>query len=96
MFSKGDNSPKRSNPIGEDNDLKQKKQIKVEQISRLMLKLVDYRQDIEMKVLYRSRLIGFISRLMEEINRLVCMISRLIKRFLKREQFFQVHASFFS
>ena len=53
MFSRGDNSPKRFNLIGEDEGLmqkKQKKQTKVKKISQLMLKLVNYkvtRQDIE-------------------------------------------------
>ena len=47
--SKGDYGPRRSNPIGEDDALKQKKQTNVEQInrlySRLMLKLIDYTID---------------------------------------------------
>jgi len=32
LFSRGDNGPRISNLIGQDDDLKQKKQIKVEQI----------------------------------------------------------------
>ena len=35
LFSREDDGPRRSNPIGEDDGLKQKKQIKVEHISQL-------------------------------------------------------------
>ena len=43
FFWRGDVGPRRSNLIGENDGLKQKKLTKVvEQISRLMLKLVDY------------------------------------------------------
>ena len=37
--------------------------------------------DTEKDSLCSSRLVGVISRLMEEISQLVCMISRLIKTF---------------
>jgi len=36
LFLKGDDGPRRSNLIGEDDGLKQKKQIKLEQSSRLI------------------------------------------------------------
>jgi len=40
LFSRGDNGPRRSNLIEEDDDLKQNKQIKLEQINRLYSRLV--------------------------------------------------------
>jgi len=49
LFSRGDDGSRRFSRVGEDDDLKQKKQIKVEQISRLysglILKLIDYTVD---------------------------------------------------
>ena len=45
LFSKENDGPRRSNQVEEDDGLKQKKQIKVEHISRLMLRLVDYTID---------------------------------------------------
>ena len=41
LFSRGDDGLTRSNLNGDDNGLKQKKQTMVEQISRLILRLVD-------------------------------------------------------
>ena len=65
MFSKGDDGLRRSNPIGEVDSLKQKKQTKVEHISRLYT--VDW-ADTNNDWLFSSRLIRIISRLMEVVN----------------------------
>ena len=92
MFSKGDGGPRRSNSIEEDYDLKQKKQIKVEQsdrfisISRLIYRPVDCTVDSSRLGRYREGLVILQSTNKNykstngRSSRLICMISRLIMR----------------
>ena len=66
LFSRRDDEPRISIQIGEDDDLKQKKQFKLNQISRLYSRLISDQSTRQIQRRQISRLIGIISWLLAE------------------------------